>query len=597
VLSAAGLAFLGRLATQPLGRIVSAAMGIRTTMESALTVGRQGDGERAGRRSSGHGLVVGALTAVVAAGYCVFALAQFYTFRDAADDLVIFDQAVRSYAHFKPGVSIFIGLHLGFGPDFSVLGNHFSPILAVLAPLYWIYSSPATLLVAQAVLFALAIPWIWIFTRRAFGGGRKAVIAAYLVAVAYALSWPIASALAFNFHEVAFAPLLTAIALERLQVGKLRSALIALAVLLLVKEDMGLFLAGIGLYLAVGRPRTVSRQWLVGCILIVVGVTYTWIASDVLIPAMGGRANFYWQYDALGPNVPQAAWHLITHPSSLDLLITPRVKLYTMLWLFGAFCFLPLRSPITLATVPLLLERMLGSVSANWWVTGFQYNAYLVVVLVLAAVDGAARLDRTAVRAVLARAAGRSRRAASGPGSADTAGGRAADGTAAAAGDTSGGTAAGDRPPDPPQERAAALRGAGTVALVCAAAMCAVAVFLVPRFAFGPALHLSFYHRDGQMRAVAQADALVPSGVTVAAVNSAGSLLSARDTVVLWDGDGGTPPLLAPWVVANIRQLQFSFPNVAAQKARIAYLERNGYQVVFQRRGYVVLHRVGSRQP
>ena len=116
---------------------------------------------------------------------------------------------------------------------------------------------------AQAVLFALAIPPLWLFTRRAFGGGQKATVAAYLVSVAYALSWPIASALAFDFHEVAFAPVLTAVALERLQAGRLRTALIALAALLLVKEDMGLLVAGIGLYLAVARPRVVRRQLLV----------------------------------------------------------------------------------------------------------------------------------------------------------------------------------------------------------------------------------------------------------------------------------------------------------------------------------------------
>ena len=99
---------------------------------------------------------------------------------------------------------------------------------------------------------------------------------------------------------------------------------------------------------------------------------------------------------ALGSNASQAAWHLITHPAgSLTVLVTPRVKLFTMLWLFGAFCFLPLRSPISLAVVPLLLERMLGSVFPNWWVTGFQYNAFLVVVLVCAAADGAARLERS----------------------------------------------------------------------------------------------------------------------------------------------------------------------------------------------------------
>ena len=30
----------------------------------------------------------------------------------------------------------------------------------------------------------------------------------------------------------------------------------------------------------------------------------------------------------------------------------------------------------------------------DWWVTSFQYNAYLVIVFAFAAVDGAARLDR-----------------------------------------------------------------------------------------------------------------------------------------------------------------------------------------------------------
>ena len=535
-------------------------MGIRATVESTLAP--HGGGERAGSRWSGHGLGVAVLTALVATAYCVFALAQYYTFREAADDLVIFDQGVRSYAHFQAGTSIFIGLHLGFGPHFSLLANHWSPILMSLAPLYWIYDGPQTLLVAQAVLFAAAIPPLWLFTRRAFGGGRKAVAAAYLVSVAYALSWPIASALAFNFHEVAFAPVLMAVALERLQAGRLRAALIALGILLLVKEDMGLFIAGVGLYLAVAHPRVVNRQRLVAAVLIVAGVAYTWFATDVLIPAMGGHANGYWDYDTLGPNVPQAAWHVITHPGSLSILITPRVKLFTMLWLFGAFCFLPLLSPITLAMLPLLLERMLANTSANWWVTPFQYNAYLVIVLACAAVDGAARLDRFAARA-------RHRRAAEDSATEDSAVAES-----------------GERPSD--------SRGTGAVGLACAAALCAVAVFLVPRFAFGPALHSSFYHRDSQMKAIAAADAVVPSGVTVAAVNSAGSQLSARDTVVLWDGDGGTPPLLAPWVVANIRRKQFTFHNAGEQKQRVAFLERNGYKVVFLRHGYVVLHRTGS---
>jgi uncharacterized membrane protein len=269
------------------------------------------------------------------------------------------------------------------------------------------------------------------------------------------------------------------------------------------------------------------------------------VATYVLIPAFGGRSDYYWAYTALGSNAGQPLQHLITHPaSSLELLITPRVKLFTILWLFGAFCFLPLFSPISLAVIPLLLERMLGSVFPNWWVTGLQYNAFLVVVLVCAAVDGAVRLDRSPLLA----------RWRSDPGT-----------------------------------------RAGPVALACAAVMCAVAVFLVPQFAFRHALHPSYYQRDARMNAAAAAVAAVPGGVTVEAVNRLGPQLSARDTVLLWDGDGSSPPY-PPWVVADVAKREFTFATRGQQIRRVALLKRSGYQVVFSRDGYLVLHRSDAGQ-
>ena len=521
-------------------------------MDSASPTARQYAGGLGSRSLTRHKVAVGVLTALMAAGYSVFSLTLYYTFQTSSYDLVIFDQAVRSYAHFQPGISVIKGLHNGFGPHFSVLGDHWSPILASLAPLYWIYNSPETLLVAQAVLFALAVPPLWLFTRRAFGGGRKATVAAYLVSAAYALSWPIASAAAFDFHEVAFAPVLTAVALERLQAGRLRTALIALAALLLVKEDMGLFVAGIGVYLAVARPQVVSRQRLVAVALIVLGVADTWVATYVLLPAFGGRSDYYWAYGVLGRNVPQVLAHIVAHPlGALRLLITPRVKLDTMLWLLAPFCFLPLLSPITIAVIPLLVERMLQDQFPNWWLTAYHYNAYLVIILACGAVDGAARLDRWVTQARQDRAL---------------------------AGTT---------------ERARADRSAGTVALAAAVAICAVAAYLVPRFALGPALHPSFYHRTAHETAAAAAIAAVPSGVTVEAVNRLGPNLSGRDTVLLWDGDGGSP-LYPPWVVASVDGRQFTFHSVKQQEQRTALLRKHSYKTVFERGGFIVLHSPGA---
>jgi uncharacterized membrane protein len=563
-----------------------------------------------------HVIGVGALTAVIAAIYSLYALILFDTYRESNYDLVIFDQAIRSYSRFHLGISIIKGLHDGFGPNFSVLGDHFSPIDMALAPLYWIWDGPQTLLVAQAVLFALAIPWLWVFTRRAMGGsGRKATAAAYLACVGYGLSWPLAAAVAFDYHEVAFVPVLTAIALERLQAGRLRSALIALGVLLLVKEDMGLLVAGIGVFLAVSVSPTVRRQRLVGLILVVVGIGYTLFATDVLIPAFGGRANYYWAYSHLGNNVPQVISHLLHHPGQFfQLMVTPSVKLRTWKWLFAAFCFLPLLSPLTLAALPLLVERMLADPQySHWWGTHFQYNAFIVTILVFAAVDGAVRLDRWATRAWRYLEA---RRPVGGPVSspevapAEAAGAGslaapvvAAPVTAAvdetpSAGAGTGTTDAGGGAGEAVTDTSGVLRpvrriGTGVVGLACCAAICAAGFFTVPDFALGRMLRASFYQMTPREEAIAAADAMVPSGVVVAAANFVGSELSGRDTVLMWDGDGYASPYAAPWVVADIHRNELGFATLADQRADVALLQSHGYRVLFRSYGIIVLHRSG----
>ena len=168
---------------------------------------------------------------------------------------------------------------------------------------------------------------------------------------------------------------------------------------------------------------------------------------------------------------------------TLQLLVTPQVKLDTMLWLFGAFCFLSLLSPIAIAVIPLLLERMLANLFPNWWVTSFQYNAYLVVVLLCAAADGAARLDRWIARARQHLAARRAHRPT--PRSQPHPTPR----TTHLPGD-----AADTKEPRPRRRPPARSGRAG-----CAAAICALGLYLVPRFAFDAALHRQFYHRNARM--------------------------------------------------------------------------------------------------
>ncbi|HEV2536451.1 MAG TPA: DUF2079 domain-containing protein [Streptosporangiaceae bacterium] len=508
----------------------------------AATAPRAADGTAAGtwrlgalwRRSS---VKVGVLTAAAAVAYCLDSLILFRRFLASTFDLVIFDQGIRGYAHLAAPVSLARGVSDGQGAHFMLLADHWSPVLALLAPLYRIHDGPGTLLVAQAVLFALAIPPLWVYTRRRLGPG-----AAYFTCVAYALSLPVMEAVIFDFHEVAFVPVLTAVMVERFDAGKRWHAVAVAVALLLVKEDMGLLVAGFGGYLLLTRRR--AEVW-TGLGFVAGGVAATWIATHVLIPAFGGSATFYWAYGQFGPTLGSALLNVITHPwHALHVFVTPWVKARTMIGLLAMFGFLPLASPMVIAVLPLLAERMLASGYPLWWQAKFQYDAFLVMMLCCAAVDGAARLQKHWPDHWLTYPFGRP-------------GWLRRDG------------------------------GPWPLATLWAAGICAAALVYLPSSPFGSLLHPNFYGVNARMRAAAAAVAHVPAGAEVEASNNIGPALSGRDTVLLLDGT----PRWAPWVVGDTIGLDFPFCRPSQQAQEVSYLRAHGYTQVFGDGGYVVLHR------
>jgi uncharacterized membrane protein len=475
---------------------------------------------------------VAVLTVAAAFVYCLDSLILLRRFLASTFDLVIFDQGIRGYAHLAPPVSIARGVSDGQGSHFLLLADHWSPILALLAPLYWIFDRPATLLVAQGVLFALAIPPLWAYTRRQLGPG-----AAYFVCVAYALSLPVMAAVVFDFHEVAFVPVLTAVLVERFDAGRRWHGVLAAAVMLLVKEDMGLLVAGFGCYLLLARRR--SEGW-TGLGFVVGGIAATWVATHLLIPAFGGSATFYFAYSQFGPTIGRALLNMVTHPFHvLHVFVTPWVKARTMIGLLATFGFLSLASPMVIAVLPLLAERMLASGYPLWWQAKFQYDAFVVMMLCCAAVDGAARIQR--------------------------------------------------HWPAKWDQRLSVLR---RPAVLWAAGICAGALVYFPSSPLGSVLHPGFYGTNARMRAAAAAIAHVPAGVEVEASNNLGPRLSGRDTVLLLDGT----PRWAPWVVGDTLGLDFPFCSPSQQAAELTYLRARGYSLVFADDGYVVLHRPADQR-
>jgi uncharacterized membrane protein len=319
---------------------------------------------------------VAVLTGVLFAVYGGYGLLRQATYLTAGYDLGIFDQAVRNYARFRaPHVPL-------KGTGYDILADHFHPIIALAAPLYWIWNSPCVLLLLQMALIAASVPVVYSFALR-----RMSRTGALVVAGAYGWGWAIQAMVDFDFHEVAWGLPILAVAVDALDRRDDRSLLIAAGLLLLVREDMGAVLVMIGLLRLAYRPRRT------GYLLIAAGVAGYLLVTSLVIPAFAPNGQFaYWTFDALGPDLPHALLTIVAHPvHTVRLLVTPAVKAETLAYFFLPLALVPLRSRYCLIALPLLVERFFNSRS-QVWTTHFHYNALPWLVLVLAMVDGGARL-------------------------------------------------------------------------------------------------------------------------------------------------------------------------------------------------------------
>ncbi|MEU4465787.1 DUF2079 domain-containing protein [Streptomyces sp. NPDC024017] len=323
-------------------------------------------GDRRPGRARGEPWV---LAAALFIGYAVVSVGRYRHMATLSWDLGIFEQVVRAYAQLRAPVSDLKG------PGFDILGDHFSPVTALLAPLYRLFPSPVTLLVAQAVLFALSAVPVTRAAARLLGRRRGLALG-----LGYGLSWGVQRAVDFDFHEICFAVPLIAFSLEALLARRPRAALWWALPLVLVKEDLGLTLAAIALVVAWrargSSPRTVPHALGVA----VFGAAATVLVLTVVIPSFNTSGGYdYWN------KVSDAG-------SPFD---GAGIKLRTLAWLLiPTTGLLALRSPLLLVALPTLGWRFLSG-DEHYWGTDWHYSAVLMPVVFLALADALPAVRRS----------------------------------------------------------------------------------------------------------------------------------------------------------------------------------------------------------
>ncbi|MFF4925398.1 DUF2079 domain-containing protein [Kitasatospora sp. NPDC001261] len=317
------------------------------------------------------------LAAGFAALYACVAVNRHRRGLTKAYDLGIFEQAVRAYAH---GQAPIVPLK---GPGYHLLGDHFHPLIAVLAPAYRAFPSPLTLVVAQALLMALAVVPL---TRWAHEVAGPQV--ALLVGCATGASWGIVRAAADDFHEIAFAVPLIAFAATALGRRRPLAAALWSLPLLLVKEDLGLTVAAVGVLIAWQARRERHSSPLPGLALAAVGLAATALTVLVVLPAFNPSGSFdYWQQlDGGGQGGQASLWEL---PLRLGW---PPVKWLLLFLLAATAGFIGLRSPLLLLCVPTLAWRLFSS-NSHYWGVSYHYSAVLMPIAFAALVDVLRRVD------------------------------------------------------------------------------------------------------------------------------------------------------------------------------------------------------------
>lgn len=370
------------------------------------------------RRAAGRFDVVAAVIAVAMFAYLAyFSIWQWNKFYVPSWDLGIFTQLLDKYANLQsPIVDI-------KGPGYNLWGDHFHPILVVLAPLYRLFPSGLTLLIAQAALFAWSAYPVTRFARARIGAAAGTV-----VGLAYALSWGLTNAVWSQFHEIAFGVPLLAFGLVAYLEGRRRTAWILIALLVFVKEDMGLTVfafAGIAWLLEYREVRAQRRreshepfkpeghesfdEVLEGATSdatranpteaesrarggVVGNLMSSWTNRWIALGAWGA-VWFVLSVKVILPYWNTAAqWDYTSKLEGSGLFQAPGTKIVTVLLLIAIGGLVALRSPIAAVALPTLAWRFVGN-TPFYWGWEWHYSAVLMPIMLIALVDGVERLE------------------------------------------------------------------------------------------------------------------------------------------------------------------------------------------------------------
>jgi uncharacterized membrane protein len=329
------------------------------------------------------GMVIVAAAAAVFAGVFIFlALRRYDAFATARYDLGNMVQAVWSTAH-----GHLLQVTDSAGRQISRLGSHVDPILVAFVPFWWIFPTPKLLLIAQPLIVATGAFPAYGIARRWIGDWRTSAACA----AAYLLYTPLQWSVLFDFHPITLAAPLLLWCIWAIEADRPLLVGVFATLSVLTKEEVGVAVAGLGLWVLIRHGRTrMAVAMMFG------GLLWTLIAVGIILPhfSPAGVSPFVRRYGAAGSTTSQVVKSMLRHPGHELRLLVDQARLRYLWYLLSPLVLLPLLAPLILiAIVPELLLNMLSNDPSQYAIY-YQYTAVITPFLIVAMIGGIARARR-----------------------------------------------------------------------------------------------------------------------------------------------------------------------------------------------------------
>ena len=267
--------------------------------------------------------------------FCIYFLLGWWkydTFQFGLWDFGIYDSFMHNMASGK-----------GFMRDFrGGLYDHFSPIMLLLVPLYWISDTPVQLIWFQSVVMAAGIPVMYALAKKYLRSPELALV----LAAMYALNPYYSRLVLYDFHSECIFPAMFMGGFLAWAYHKRKLAMALWMSCYFIKEDFAVPLAGLGLYFLAGRN---TRKY--GVVLLLWSILMTVFVLKVYFPLLSEKGYWhYGRYELWGGSAGETlrnVWYMIRKVFSLQsgtvflTLLLPFALLPFFHWRMFVFILLP----------------------------------------------------------------------------------------------------------------------------------------------------------------------------------------------------------------------------------------------------------------